>query len=150
MDHHERVVPYIVGDLYPAHHVQAVLPSELRRHALGKAVVVEVRQQHVVAEGVPVQARQVEHPHIIGGIAVDEDDAALGLPGSGTVRAVQLVAAFSHYHRVLEDAGGGEAVVPGRAALVVFVIERLVTLDVLPVVLRLECIIAHHLAKAAA
>ena len=153
VQHHKVVLEQVVGNINPLHHIQAVLPAHLDLVTLGITVVLQVREEDIVVELVPVHTHQVEEHIVVVPVAVHHDGGAVGLGGIGGRHGagVQLKAFVIGDPVILEDALGLEVVIPGGTARQqgIGLVAR--TLDIgLSVHLGGKGIMGHELAGQAA
>ena len=115
---HKAVVEQLVGDRDPLLNVQTVKPPHLNLVTLRIAVILQVREEHVVVELVPVHTHQIQEYIVIVAISVDNDGRSFSLlgPCGGHIAGMQLLAVPAGRPGVLENTLGLEAVIPCRTA----------------------------------
>ena len=118
VQHHEVIFEDFMRDLRPLLHVVAVVPAHLDVVALRIAVVLQVREEHVVIELVAVHPNQVKEHDVVVSVTVHHDGGAAGRGGilRRHVAGVYLEVVVSCNGGVFQHAQDLERIVPGRAA----------------------------------
>ena len=148
MDDHEVIVPDAVDERYPPFYVKPVQPSHLHGLALRISVIMEVRHEYVVVQGIPVHPHEIHEADVVVGVAMDDDSGTFSLARlrSGGIDGVELESAFSDHGRVLEYSGSMQVVIPLYDPGIPGLGLSPVAFDVVSVLLRQQGIVAHILA----